>query len=87
MTPHDFLTRLAADKEKAIYRINPLVIRTTEKDVQAARLILWMQEVWPELTIGHTLDILSNAVWWVTTWVAIMKGQESNEIEDVSTQE
>ena len=76
MTPHDFFTRLAGG-ESATYHIDPLVIKTIKADAQAARLLLWMQEIWPELTIGQTLDILAFATWWVTTWAAITKGQEA----------
>ncbi len=81
MKPNDVLVRLA-DGPAGILKLHlngPLTLKTTDADVQAAQVMLWMQETWPELTTGETLDILHDAIWWITFWAAIKKGDKVDE--------
>ena len=73
MTPNELFKRLVgrlkeieAGKTTLTLSPGPFSLRVGKSDVQAAKLLLWLQEEMPDdVTFGEFEDVLIAAIWWV----------------------
>lgn len=68
MTGDELLERLAAIKESSTITLSPgpFVARVGKYDAIAARLLFWLTEQNPEITVGEIEEVLLAALWWQT---------------------
>ena len=81
MTPNDVLEALATirdttkpdDQSHGVLSLAsiPHKLKVGWNDAAAAKLILWIQEQWPEITEGQTEGVLLAALWWTQYWSSI----------------
>lgn len=73
MKPANFLKWLEESEDDGIVTLSPgpFKVIAGAQDRIAAKLLRWLQDEYPLLTIGGTEDALLTALWWVQFWAGV----------------
>lgn len=74
MTPRDMMKTLKGVEGKAVWTLSGEVsMRVADHDAKAMRVLEFMEQEWPDLTVGETFDILYSAGWFQTLFSCLQK--------------
>lgn len=76
MTPQEFFQRMAGMPENETAQIKlPMPIEINHTDIWAAKMILWLAEQKPDITLGEVEAILDSARWWSVFWASALEAK------------
>lgn len=75
MTPHDFYEHIQSiDQPQVTLSPGPFIIKVSQHDAMAAKILLWLEDQMPEdATIHDLTKVLDAAQWWSTFWSSLVR--------------
>lgn len=74
MLTSELIDKLATINHPATIKHPSFCLRVDEVDGEAAELLAWMVERWPELMFDRAAHVCMTAYWWLSFWNGMVEG-------------